>query len=144
MTEYGKNFSNHLQKLAELGARKQEIDEQIDKLKKLAAATYEMMDEKEKAAYSEALDEVNKSSQSLTQAVRRVLTRAGREHLTPIQIRDQLARAGYDFHAYQSNPLVSIHSTLNRMKDELEVVVLEEGTKGYRFRRAAARSRSLG
>jgi hypothetical protein len=102
------------------------------------------MDEKEKAAYAEALDEVNKSGQSLTQAVRRVLARAGREYLTPMQIRDQLVRTGYDFRAYQSNPIVSIHSTLNRIKNELDVVILGDGTKGYRVRRPAARSRSLG
>jgi hypothetical protein len=142
MTEYGKSFSDQLLKIAELTQRKQELDDQIDKRKALAVATFELMDEKEKAAYSEALEQINRSDQSLTHEIRRALTRAGSHYLTPIQIRGQLESSGYDFSEYKSNPLVSIHSTLNRMKHELEVATLEEGTKGYRFRRNAARSRS--
>jgi hypothetical protein len=91
-----------------------------------------LMDEKEKATYSEALKEINRPEQSLTYEVRRALMLGGGEYLTPIQIRDQLIRSGYDFSRYQSNPLVSIHSTLKRIKAELGTVIFEEG-KGYRL-----------
>jgi superfamily II helicase len=135
MTEYAKSFMRHVERIADLVERSEELDKQIEKLKRLAAATYDLMDEDEKVAYSEALKKVDQSDQSLTQALRRVLTQAGREYLSPMQIREQLVRSGYNFDGYQSNPLVSVHSTLNRMKDELEVVILGEGAKGYRFRR---------
>jgi hypothetical protein len=143
MTQYEKSFLDSLSKITELAIRKGELDEQIAKLTTLAEATYELMDEKEKALHDKALQGIIRTEQSLTEAVRRALGKAGREYLTPVQIRDQLVRSGYDFSRYESNPLVSVHSTLNRIKDELEVATLEDGTKGYRFRRNAARSKTL-
>jgi hypothetical protein len=143
MTEYAKNFSDHLKKIAHLIASRDRLDEQIVKLKKLAAATYELMDERERTAYSEEFAKLSEAEQRLTLAITRVLSQAGRDYRTSIQIRDQLMQSGYDFTRYVSNPLVSIHSTLNRMKDEVEFVHVDERTKAYRFRRQAARSRTL-
>jgi hypothetical protein len=142
MTEYGKSFSDHLKQIANLVEHRDKLDGQIDKLKKLASANYELMDDKEKAAYSGAFEELNRSDQSLTHEVRRALMLGGGEYLTPTQIRDRLVKSGYDFSRYQSNPLVSIHSTLNRMKGEVDTVILEEGTKGYRFHHPPARKRT--
>jgi hypothetical protein len=142
MTEYGKNFSDHLNKIAGLVEHRDALDEQIDKLKKLASATYELMDDKEKVAYSEVFEELNRSDQSLTHEIRQALLLGGGEYLTPTQIRERLVKSGYDFSRYQSNPLVSIHSTLNRMKGEVDTVVLEEGTKGYRLHHPSARKRT--
>ena len=141
MTEYGKSFSDHLKQIANLVEHRDKLDEQIVKLKTLAVATYELMDDKEKAAYSEVFEELNKSDQSLTHEIRRALMLGGGEYLTPTQIRDRLVKSGYDFSRYQSNPLVSIHSTLNRMKGEVDTVILEEGTKGYRLHHPSARRR---
>jgi hypothetical protein len=143
MSEYFKSCVEQLNKIRELMVRKEELQEQIDKLKNLLAATAELMDESEQTAFVEAFRQLDSSRQGLTQAVRSVLTQAGREHSTPVQIRDQLVRSGYKFDGYQSNPLISVHSVLNRMKDELEIVILEEGTKGYRFRRSANRNRTM-
>jgi hypothetical protein len=141
MTEYAKILLAHVKKLAELGDRKRELDDQMDKLKALVRATYELMDEKEKAVYSDEVGGTYRAAQSLMHEVRSVLIREG-GFLTPTQIRDRLVKSGYNFSRYESNPLVSIHSTLNRIKNELEIVTLEEGTKEYRFRRNAARNRN--
>ena len=129
MTKYRKNFLGLLREIKVLVARRDKLDLQITNLKTLAEATYELMDEKEQAAYSEALRELHKSDQSLTEEIRRVLILG--LPVTPTEIRDHLVRSGYNFSRYQSNPLVSIHSTLNRIKDELEIVTREDGTKAY-------------
>jgi hypothetical protein len=129
MTKYRKSFSELLHEIDVLVARRDKLDVQITNLKTLAEATYELMDGKEQAAYSEALKELHKSDQSLTEEIRRVLLLSA--PVTPTEIRDHLVRSGYDFSRYQSNPLVSIHSTLNRIKDELEIVTREDGTKAY-------------
>jgi hypothetical protein len=140
MSEYFKNFAHQLKELEKLCTSREELNERIEKVRTLLAANYDLMNEKEKAACVDALERVNRSEQNLTQSIKRALTQAGREYLTPSQIRDQLVRSRYDFSRYQSNPLVSIHSTLKRIKDEVEDVTLEEGTKAYRFRRDAARN----
>jgi hypothetical protein len=129
MSKYRKNFSGLLREINVLVARRDKLDLQITNLKTLAVATYDLMDGKEKVAYSEALKELHKSDQSLTEEIRRVLILG--VPVTPTEIRDHLVRSGYNFSRYQSNPLVSIHSTLNRLKDELDIVTREDGTKAY-------------
>jgi hypothetical protein len=129
MSKYRKKFSALLREIKVLVARRDKLDLEITNLRALAEATYELLDEKEKVANSDALKELRKSDQSLTDEIRRVLV--FHVPVTPTEIRDHLVRSGYNFSRYQSNPLVSIHSTLNRLKDELDIVTREDGTKAY-------------
>ena len=54
---------------------------------------------------------------TLTECCRDIL-RQRKEWMSPVQVRDALYAAGFDFSNYTSNPLSSIHTTLKRMVPE--------------------------
>jgi hypothetical protein len=56
----------------------------------------------------------------LGEACKNAVNSLGRE-VTPVEVRDQLNRAGFDFKAYSSNPLSSIHTTLKRLAANQEI-----------------------
>lgn len=53
---------------------------------------------------------------NLGEACRDAVNALGRR-VTPVEVRDQLSRMGFDFGNYSSNPLSSIHTTLKRLAD---------------------------
>ena len=53
---------------------------------------------------------------TLTECCRDILSRSG-DWLTPLQVRQGLHAAGFDFSEYKSNPLSSIHTTLKRIAE---------------------------
>lgn len=70
----------------------------------------------------------------LTDTIRRLL-RDSYSALSPIDVRDRLVKAGYDF-GVQPNPLASIHTTLKRITNGSDpLYVREDGEKGtlYKF-----------
>ena len=65
---------------------------------------------------------------SLVGAVRRALRICYPAKLTCAQVRDQLRLGGFDFSAYESNPLPSVSTTLRRLKEAGEVALDESVT----------------
>jgi hypothetical protein len=141
MTDYANIFLDQLRSLEKLLEEQQRLRQRLEKHQHMIAATFDLMDEKEKSIFSEAFVKVQRSEQSLTEDIRFLLTKAERDYLTAGQLREQLVDCGYDFTRYRSNPLTSIYSTLHRMRAELEVVTLQDGSKAYRLRPAPARNR---
>jgi len=56
------------------------------------------------------------SAKTLSECCREILVRSG-EWLTPLQVRQGLHAAGFNFSEYKSNPLSSIHTTLKRIAE---------------------------
>jgi len=64
---------------------------------------------------------------TLSECCRDIL-RQKKDWMSPIQVRDALFAAGFDFSSYTSNPLSSIHTTLKRLVgSEVKTEVRSEG-----------------
>jgi hypothetical protein len=75
-------------------------------------------------------------AKTLTECCRDIL-RAKGGWMSPVQVRQALLAAGFDFSEYKSNPLSSIHTTLKRLAmDELETITSPEG-QVYRWKQDA-------
>jgi hypothetical protein len=60
--------------------------------------------------------------------------RAKKDWMSPVEVREALLAAGFDFSNYTSNPLSSIHTTLKRMvPEELETETRPDG-QVYRWK----------
>jgi hypothetical protein len=69
-----------------------------------------------------------------TEAVRKILEGNATEYLTPVQVRNELRRKGFDLSKY-TNPLASIHTILKRLQDGGKVAVItREGKTLYKWR----------
>jgi hypothetical protein len=70
---------------------------------------------------------------TLSECCRDIL-RNKQDWMSPVQVREALLAAGFDFSNYTSNPLSSIHTTLKRLvPDELETETRPEG-QVYRWK----------
>ncbi len=70
---------------------------------------------------------------TLTDCCRDIL-RQKQDWMTPVQVREALFAAGYDFSSYTSNPLSSIHTTLNRLVPEEVITETRSDGKVYRWK----------
>jgi hypothetical protein len=106
------------------------LDIQMQKLLQLVAANVNMLPDAEQESYIAQLIEMTPPS-GLSEAILRILKTD--EWLSPIEVRDALIEAGYDF-AGQVNPLASIHTTLKRMvpKDAITNVPQPDGKTYYK------------
>jgi hypothetical protein len=70
---------------------------------------------------------------TLSECCRDIL-RGKRDWMSPVQVREALLAAGFDFSNYTSNPLSSIHTTLKRLvPEELETETRPDG-QVYRWK----------
>jgi len=53
-------------------------------------------------------------------------------HMTPVQIRDSLIQRGFA-HSSPKNLLISVHTALGRIEEELEVITQTDGKKAYKM-----------
>jgi hypothetical protein len=113
-----------------LSQERKALDIQMQKLLQLVAANVNMLPDAEQESYIAQLIEMTPPS-GLSEAILRVLKTD--EWLSPIEVRDRLIEAGYDF-AGQVNPLASIHTTLKRMvpKDAIANVPQPDGKTYYK------------
>ncbi len=67
------------------------------------------------------------TAKTLSECCRDILRKKG-DWMSPVQVREALLAAGFDFSNYTSNPLSSIHTTLKRLTpDELETETRADG-----------------
>jgi phage shock protein A len=76
--------------------------------------------------------------EKLAKQCRKILERAKGRPFTPIQMRAELARVGYNLDQH-SNPLASIHSVLKRIADMPNFEQLGNGVYRWRFLPKAAK-----
>jgi hypothetical protein len=140
-----------------LGKRDEAIRE-ISRLSELIRATMNMIPPEQLGRYEPIFERIEQRPPGLSMAIRACFTAgrvstssglsgenmpgianlAGKEWLSPVEIRDVLKRMGFPFENYKANPLASIHTTLKRMvPGELETKTLKDGQKVYRLKSAA-------
>jgi hypothetical protein len=139
-----------------LGKRDEAIRE-VSRLSELIRATINMIPPEQVARYEPIFERIEQRPLGLALAIRACFTAgrttglrnlneatvpgianlAGKEWLSPVEIRDALKDMGYPFENYKANPLASIHTTLKRMAPgELETKTLKDGQKVYRLKSA--------
>jgi hypothetical protein len=113
--------------------KRDEAMRELSRLAELIRATEKMLTPEQRAKCDALLERIDRRPAGLTTSIRLCFT-AGKEWLTPVEIRDALVTMGFRFDAYKANPLASIHTTLKRMvPDEMECKTVA-GQKVYRLK----------
>jgi hypothetical protein len=120
----------YLKELTELAAKRSVIDQRTARIEKAVRAMIDLMDgEPEYEAYLERFDDVVRPA-GLTSAIASLLKVAGRDGLTPIEVRDS-ARSMLIGH---SNPVASVHTILKRLVKTGDVEQCQkDGKPAYRW-----------
>ena len=126
MTSYGDALADARQELDRLRALRFEVDLRIAKLERTISGLATLCGEPDIAP------------QGLTDACRSVLQSTTAYQLTPIEVRDELKKMGFDLSRYE-NPLAVIHTTLKRLAEQGEVTIClvagGSATTAYRWDR---------
>jgi hypothetical protein len=113
--------------------KRDEAMRELSRLSELIRATVKMLTPEQRAKCDALLERIDRRPAGLTTTIRLCFT-AGKEWLTPVEIRDMLKATGFNFESYKANPLASIHTTLKRMvPDEVECKTVG-GQKTYRLK----------
>lgn len=115
--------------------KKNEAERELSRLAELIRATYKMITPEQRAQCFQPLVEHMETmySPGLTNLIRGAFF-AGKEWITPMEIREYLKSVGFNFENYKSNPLASIHAILRRMiPSEIECKT-SDGKKLYRLK----------
>lgn len=150
-SDYLKIYITHMDKFRTLEKRRDVLSSEMRRVHQMAKAAFAMMPEAERSAMAETFRKWELPTEGLTEAIRNVLFntgfresleqgKRGKEWMTPVQIREGLEQGGYDFNAYQSNPLISVHGILKRLEKTREVNSrgMPDGSKMYRLSMKAA------
>ena len=113
--------------------RRDEAAGQISKIGALIRATVRMLPPQQASLGERVLEEIDERPLGLTEGLRLCLMTETDEWQSPMQLREALKNLGFSFEAYRANPLASIHTTLKRMADDLEVKG-GEGQRVYRLK----------
>ncbi len=120
MTQYGDIFQEHVKRYGELADQQQRTQTEMANVLEMLKASFGMMSDEERTTFLSAFETVLelavKNDVGLTEAVRNLLESNPSEWLNAIQVRDRLVASGFDFSAYSSNPLASVHTVLKRFK----------------------------
>jgi len=135
--EYKVIFAEHLRKYFELANQKVAIQAQITKIQQMLRASYNMLSDEEKQPFAESWEAVwamaDDSEQGLTESIRTILRSNQGEWFNARNIRERLEEKGFDFSAYISNPLISIHSVLKRFEHATEVRTRRSQGPGFDY-----------
>ena len=113
--------------------KRDEALRELSRLSELIRSTIKMLSPEQRSKCDALLERIDRRPAGLTTTIRVCFT-AGKEWLTPVEIRDMLKATGFNFESYKANPLASIHTTLKRMvPHELESKTLG-GQKVYRLK----------
>jgi len=80
---------------------------------------------------------------TLSECCRDIL-RQKKDWMSPVEVRDALFAAGFDFSNYTSNPLSSIHTTLKRMVPEELLTETRADGQVYRWKQLVERVKEMG
>ena len=137
-----KMYESARDKLLDWIRREQEAREQVEHwvtvVEKLAEISGEEVPEEIKKKIQQlksAKHPDGVEDMGLTEAIRWVFRQPMLLPLTPTGVRDELARMGYDLEKYAAM-MPPIHNTLKRMKDNGEIVEVDDYVGGKAFRSA--------
>lgn len=106
---------------------------ELSRLSELIRSTIKMLTPEQRAKCDALLERIDRRPAGLTTTIRLCFT-AGKEWLTPVEIRDMLRATGFNFDSYKANPLASIHTTLKRMVPHEAECKAVNGQKVYRLK----------
>ena len=113
--------------------KRDEAMRELSRLSELIRSAVKMLTPEQRSKGDALLERIDRRPAGLTTTIRLCFT-AGKEWLTPVELRDLLRATGFDFESYKANPLASIHTTLKRMvPHEVECKTLG-GQKVYRLK----------
>lgn len=117
-------------------SKRDEADRQLSRLSELIRSTIKMLTPEQRAHIDcdVLLERLDHRPPGLTNFIRTAFTAAGKEWLTPVEIRDYLKRVGFNFERYKANPLASIHTTLRRMVPHEAERQTIDGQTAYRLK----------
>jgi hypothetical protein len=123
---------NQLMQERESWLRKQdEAVRELSRLSELIWTIIKLLPPEQRSQCEALFGHIDNRPAGLTMAIRVCFT-AGKEWLTPVEVRDSLKNMGFPLNHYKANPLASIHTTLRRMvPGELECKTLPDGQKLY-------------
>lgn len=120
MQDYQKMFTDHMHKLSALIAQRDAISIELENVRQMVTACYNMLSEEDQKEFFDAFSTVSKwieiREKGLTDAIRKILQSNPKAWFSADQVRKRLQEAGFDFSGYISNPLSSIHTVLKRLK----------------------------
>ena len=116
---------------------------ELSRLSDVIRSTVRMLPAEQCAKFDALMENVDRRPAGLTIAIRFCFT-AGKEWLTPVEIRDYLKGNGFNFENYKANPLASIHTTLKRMVPHEVECKTVNGQKLYRLKTAEQWSAAIG
>lgn len=142
-SEYLKIFIAHMDKFRQLEKKRDETTKEMRRVHQMAKAALAMMPDEERRAMETRFKEWELPTEGLTAAIRNVLFEKAYQALkqnkrdmwmNAVHVKDALDQAGYDFSAYRSNPLISVHGILKRLeRKELNFREMPDGSRGYRL-----------
>jgi len=113
--------------------KRDEAMRELSRLSELIRSTIKMLTPVQRAKCDALLERIDRRPAGLTTSIRLCFT-AGKEWLTPVEIRDMLVGMGFRFEMYKANPLASIHTTLKRMVPHEVECKTVNGQKTYRLK----------
>jgi hypothetical protein len=113
--------------------KRDEAMRELSRLSELIRSTVKMLTPEQRAKCDALLERIDRRPAGLTTTIRLCFT-AGKEWLTPVEIRDMLRATGFNFDSYKANPLASIHTTLKRMVPHEAQCKTVNGQKVYRLK----------
>jgi len=117
-SNYEKAIRKHFDRYAALNEERKKIEAEEAKLRFLIRATLNMLTDEHREGYEVLLETMTgRRTIGLTEATTNTL-KSTMDWMSPIAIRDRLVGSGFDFDAYTSNPLASIHTVLKRLSTE--------------------------
>jgi hypothetical protein len=123
-------------KFIALAGQREAIDLELAKVSQFLFATLHLLSDEAAIRFTQKwgsyMDQIQASTTSLTDSVRKVLRGCYPKKFTASQVLHQMRVEGFDFSSYKSDPLPSVSTTLRRLKDSKEIIGDEfEGVAVY-------------
>lgn len=117
--------------------KRDDAERELSRISGLIRSTIKMLppEQRSQIGCETLLERIDRRPPGLTTVIRGAFT-AGKEWLTPIEIRDYLKSIGFNFEEYKANLLTSIHTTLRRMVPHEVECKTVAGQKLYRLKTA--------
>ena len=126
-------------RLGKLVAKREKLNQEISRVSDLVIANANFLPEEEKADQLEQLEQLVAEPPGFTESVRNILKANAIRPATALQVREMMAKAGFNLRAY-SNPLASIHTILKRLAERDEVTTsMNDGQTYYRWKASGER-----
>lgn len=113
--------------------KRDEALRELSRLSELIRSTIQMLSPAQRSKCDALLERIDRRPAGLTTTIRLCFT-AGKEWLSPVELRDMLKTTGFNFESYKANPLASIHTTLKRMVPHEVECKTVGGQKVYRLK----------